>query len=520
MISVPRQGRTFAGAVVATLVAARLVSAQTPAPHHDTGSKQLATGAPPAAAAALLAGRALGETPVFDDLRELCDHIGGRPTGSPACERAVEWGEAKFRSAGLERVTTEKFTLPSLWLGDSAEAACLTPESFPIRVAASPGTPSTPGGKPLEARLLVAGEGTPADFQALGSTAHGAIALVRTREMKTFDDLFAEYMRDRPMLEAAAKAQVAAVLLMSTRPRDLLYRHPVSINGVPAPLPVAVIAREPALRLARLAAESGGRAEVRMRLATSNRVGPAYESRNVIAEIRGREKPQEVVLLGAHLDSWDLGTGEEDNGVNVALVIDVARGFQALGFVPRRTVRFVLFTGEEQGLFGSAGYVKQHANELGDHVAVVIYDTGSGRTNGFYLNGREEMRAPVERALAAVAGLGEFEHPIDGIDGTDNFDFLLSGVPNLVAAQDPPPYLPDYHAESDVFERVDTRQAKANVAIASALVWSLAESPERPAPRQSRAEVEKLLAATHLDAQMQAFGQWEDWVAGRRGVGR
>ena len=123
----------------------------------------------------------------------------------------------------------------------------------------------------------------------------------------------------------------------------------------------------------------------------------------------------------------------------------------------------------------------------------------------------------MERALAAVEGLGGFDHPIDGIDGTDNYDFLLWGVPNLVASQDWVPYLPDYHAESDTYDKVDAREAKANAAIASALVWGLAESPERLS-QQSRAQVEELLSRTKLDEQMRAFGQWADWAAGRRGL--
>jgi Zn-dependent M28 family amino/carboxypeptidase len=226
------------------------------------------------------------------------------------------------------------------------------------------------------------------------------------------------------------------------------------------------------------------------------------------------------VLLGGHLDAWDLGTGANDNGVNVALIIDVARGMKALGLAPRRTVRFVLFNAEEQGMWGSAGYVKRHAAELDGHAAVVIFDIGSGRTAGFFLNGREELRAPLDRALSAVQGLEAGAHVAEAVDGTDNFDFLLSGVPNLVAAQDWGPYLPDYHAESDTYDKVDAREARANAAIASAVVYGLAEAVERPAPRQTRAEVDKLLVDTKLVDQMKAFGQWEDWVAGRRGASK
>lgn len=468
---------------------------------------------PPADAAARLAARALGPTPMLSDLAELCDRVGGRVTGSPSCDRAVDWAVAKLKAAGL-KVTTESFPVPNLWLAGPTEAACLAPEAFPLRVAATPFSPATPGGKPLEARLVDAGGGMEADFAALGASAKGAIALVHTREMKTLEDLFGEYMNNGPILAAAAKAQVAGILLQSSHLRGLLDRHPISLDASLAPFPVLMVAREEGDRLSRLAASG----EVRVRLLSAPKAGGAYTSRNVIAELPGREKPEEVVVLGAHLDSWELGTGANDNGVNVALVMDVARGFKELGLAPRRTIRFVLFTGEEQGMWGSRGYVATHAREMDRHAAAVIFDIGSGRTSGFFLNGRPELQKPVDAALSVVTGLGSFLHPPDGIDGTDNFDFLLAGVPNLVANQDSVPYIPDYHAESDTFDKVDQREAKANAAIAAALVYGLAESPERPAKRQTRAEVEKLLVDTKLEPQMRAFLQWADWEAGKRGL--
>jgi hypothetical protein len=171
-------------------------------------------------------------------------------------------------------------------------------------------------------------------------------------------------------------------------------------------------------------------------------------------------------------------------------------------------------------MWGSAGYVRSHAAELGNHVAVVIFDIGSGRTEGFYLNGRDELRRHVEDALRAIRGKRIWNNPLEGVDGTDNFDFLLAGVPNLVANQDAIPYLPDYHAESDVFDMVNVREAKNNDGIAAALVWGLADSRNPPARRQTRSEVEKLLVDTKLDEQMKAFGQWDDWVSGKRGVNR
>lgn len=458
-----------------------------------------------------LAARALGDTPMFGDLRELCDGIGGRPTGSPAAQRAVEWAARKFREAGLKSVAVEAFKIPNLWLPRTSEASAVAPEPFPIRLAAAPFTASTQGA--LEARLADAGEGTAADFARLGARAKGAIVLVHSKEMKTFDDLFAEYLRNAPLIAAAKKAQAAALLLESTRPRGLLYRHPMDFNGAPVSVPTAIVSREHAERLARLAEKR----EVRVRLNLQNQLGGEYESQNVVAEIRGREKPDEVVLIGAHLDSWDLGTGAEDNGVNVALILDLARGFQQLGVTPRRTVRFALFTGEEQGMWGSRRYVERHRAELDRFAAAISFDTGSGRLLGFYLNGREDLRAPVNRALSVLSGFSANDHLIDAIDGTDNFDFLLSGVPNLVGIQDPIPYLPDYHAESDTFDRVNQREEKVTAAIASALVWGLADDPAR-LRRQTRAQVEKLIKDTKLDEQMKPFGQWDDFTSGRRGV--
>lgn len=495
--SIDRLLRSFTLAALSVLLVLATAPAAADPPSHD--------------AARRLAERAAGSTPMISDLEELCDGIGGRVTGSPACDRAIVWAAAKFRAAGLS-VTLESFPLPGLWLGGSAEAEAIAPDHFPLEVSAAPGSPSTVG--KLEARLVDAGDGSPAAFERLGAAAQGSIALVHTRVLKTWDDLSAEDSMIDPMLAAAGKAGVAAFLLESSRPCGQLYRQPLTMDGTLTAIPVAVIERDEAERLGRLAA----REEVRVRLALANRIGGPYESKNVVAEIRGREKPDEIVLLGAHLDSWELGTGAQDNGVNAAMVIDAARGLKELGLVPRRTVRFVLFTGEEQGMWGSAGYVRRHRAEMDKHVAAIVFDTGSGRTTGFYLNGRPELDQPVLEALTPVSSLGQFHNVPDAIDGTDNFDFALSGVPNLLANQDPAPYVPDYHSATDVFDRVNQPEARINEAIAATLVWDLAESPGRPAPRQSRPEVERLLKTTKLDQQMKALRQWDDWTAGRRGA--
>jgi Zn-dependent M28 family amino/carboxypeptidase len=276
---------------------------------------------------------------------------------------------------------------------------------------------------------------------------------------------------------------------------------------------MAIVSREHAERLARLAE----RGEVRVRLSIADRISGPYRAANVVAEIPGTDKRNELVVIGAHLDSWDLGTGAQDNGVNAATVIDVARAFVQLGLQPRRTVRFILFTGEEQGMLGSEAYVAQHKAELDNHVAFMTFDVGSGHTSGFYLNGREELRQPVNAILEAAGISGANDHTDEAIDGTDNFDFLISGVPNLVALQDAAPYLPDYHAESDTFDKVNVKEAQRNDAIAAVMMWGLAELADRLAARQSRGEIEKTLHETKVDEQMKLFDQWDDFAAGRRG---
>lgn len=480
-------------------------------------------GAPPAAAgavprtpapndgAALLAARLLGETPLVSDLEYLCDHIGGRPTGSVACERAIDWFLANFRQAGLDRAWTEGFTMPLRWEEGRSQAQVVAPEPIPLRVAAMPFSPGTPR-KGLEGPVVDLGQGAPEDFKAHGERLRGAIALVGSKVLVTWDDLFDDYLRLPSIMERASAAGVAALLLIGGRDRGLLYRHVATFGEALAPYPMAILAREDGGRLARLA--EGGAVRAHLSLAVTS--GPSYQSRNVLAEIQGRERPDEVVLAGAHLDSWELGTGALDNGANCAMLLDVARQMASLGVRPRRTIRFALFTGEEQGLFGSLGYVRAHRPDLERITAVSVFDAGTGRITGFSTGGREDLRPRVEAALAPVVAYGAGRQTADASAGTDNMDFLLEGVPNLVANQEPANYMENYHASSDTFDKADLRELKINAAIAAALLWNLAEAPDRAA-RQNRAAIEEILKRTGLGDQMKAFGMWEGWANRTRG---
>jgi carboxypeptidase Q len=446
------------------------------------------------------------------DLRRLTDDIGGRVTGSPGYEQSLQWGIDAFKRAGADSVKLETYPVPLKWEPVSATASLIAPVAFPLSVISFGLAPSTPG--PVTAPLVDAGMGGKADFERLGAAAKGAVALVRSKPMQSFDDLFAEYLAAPTMMQAAVAQGAAAILFLSTRPRDLLYRHTITW-GTLAPIPMAQVAREDGLRLARLLESRSGGA-VRVTLEIRNKVGGPWQAANVVAEIRGSEKPEEIVLLGAHLDAWDLGTGALDNGVNCALVTEVARAIAA-GRRPRRTVRFALFTSEETGLLGSLGYVRRHRSELDAHVAALIHDIGDGKVVGYFTNGRPELDPPVRAALAPVAGWGADTTNDEAILGTDNFDFLLEGVPNFVAIQETDRYLADYHASSDTFDKVDLELARRNAAVAAVAVLGLANAPGRPGPRQTRAQVQELLVRKGLEGQMKVYGLWSEWESGERG---
>ena len=449
------------------------------------------------------------------DLRQLTDEIGGRVTGTPGYDRALQWGIDAFRRAGVDSVKLETYPLKLKWAPVSASASVVAPVQFPLSVVSFGLAPSTAG--PLTAPLVDGGMGTKAEIEKLGPSAKGAIVLVRSVAMKSFDDLFAEYLAAPAMMNAAAAQGAAAILFLSTRPRDLMYRHTITWGDL-TPIPMAQVAREDGLRLGRLL-EAKGNGQVRVTLDVRNSIGGPWQAANVVAEIRGSEKPDEIVLLGAHLDSWDLGTGALDNGVNCALVTEVARAIAA-GPRPRRTVRFVLFTSEEIGLLGSLGYVRKHKNELDAHVAVLIHDIGDGKMTGYFTNGRADLDPAVRAALAPVASWGADNTNPEAILGTDNFDFLLEGVPNFVANQETERYLADYHAASDTLDKIDLELARRNAAVAAVAVLGFANAPARPGPRQTRAQIQELLAKTGLEAQMKTYSIWSEWESGERGRAR
>lgn len=456
---------------------------------------------------------ALGASPLESNLRQLTDVIGGRVTGSPAADKAVDWAVEAFRSAGVDEVHTEKFSIPIGWTSGRAQLEIVSANPFPVHVVSAGWVPATPQGG-ITANVVDIGSGDEAAFTRAGTAVKGAILLVHTNILKTFDDLVGEYLTEPAIVTRAASGGAAAILWMSTRPYMLLYRHSLTLSGALEPLPEAIVAREDAERMARLLAAG---VPLKIRLDLPNRITGPTDSENVVAEIRGREKPDEFVILGAHLDSWELGTGALDDGCNAAMVIDAARAIRASGSVPLRSIRFVLFTGEEQGMLGSWAYARAHRGELDNMDAAIIFDSGDGRVTGYSLGGRKDIADRVRTALLPLASFGPFQNTFDAGADTDNFDFLLEGVPTLEANQEPDDYMMNYHAASDTFDKVDISQLKRNEAVAAVTAYAVADLPDRLGPRQTRAQIEQLMEETGLEHQLRKLKAWDLWANGTRG---
>jgi len=471
----------------------------------------------------------MGPSPMEENLRRLTDEIGGRVTGTSEMAKAVEWGVGAFRAAGVD-VHTEKYTLPVTWhegdtrLNPTEPISALVKEAVRdgkiftimpgLRAVSEAWGPPTPKNG-ITAKIVDVGDGSEGEFARAGATVKDAILLVHTDLGSTWADLFNEYLRPPEIISRAVRDGASAILWMGARERLLLYRHTNSLNGEIDRIPQAIVAREDAMWLARLASAYPG--EVQVSLKMPNKIGGPVEQQNVVGEIRGYEKPDEIVILGAHLDSWELGTGALDNGCNAALVIEAARAIKATGLLPRRTIRFVLFSGEEQGTVGSFEYVKAHRAELHKIRAMITYDSGIGRVTGYSLGGRRDIEAGVREVLKPLESWGANNHTYDASFGTDNFDFMLEGVPTLVANQEEANYLPNYHAASDTLDKVDMRELKLHTVLAALTAWGIADRAEPLGKRLSRAELDVLVKETGLDQQLKLLGYWDAWQSGARG---
>jgi carboxypeptidase Q len=514
--------KTFFTSLLLCFIASLSSSAQLPPPKDPLNPAQTVQSAAAcsatdasscAQAAAKILPQVMGPSPMEENLRRLTDEIGGRVTGSPQMAKAIEWAVAAFRAEGVE-VHTEKYTLPHSWSEGNSRIELLGPVKFPIRGVSVAWTPATPPGG-IEANVIDIGDGTQTDFANVTAHVKGAILLVHNDVIVTYADLANEWAKPLPIIARAAKEGAAAILWMGARDHLLLYRAINTSDGEIDKIPQAILAREDAMRLARTIAAYP--AKVRVRLDLPNNIGGPIEQENVVGEIRGYEKPDEAVILAAHLDSWELGTGALDNGCNAAMVIEAARAIKATGLLPRRSIRFVLFSGEELGLLGSHAYVQAHRAEMDKIRAMITADYCSGRFTGYSLGGRRDTEAAVREILRPLESWNVNNHTYDMDLGSDHVDFFLEGVPTLAANQEDANYLANYHTASDTFDRVDMLSLKLNTVVVALTAWGVADRTEPLGKRLTHAEIEQHLVETGIDKQMKFFGLWDAWQSGARG---
>jgi carboxypeptidase Q len=440
----------------------------------------LTLAASPPEAPARLVGTILVEGRSQARLAELADLIGPRLSGSPGAAAAVQWAQASFRQDGLAP-WTEPVRVPR-WVRGAERASLAVPAPPQPRSLAitalgnSAGTP--PGGLTAEVLEVDSLEAA----RALGPRAAGKVLLFQhhmAEGLGGYGESVA--LRTRGPAEAARLGAVAA-LVRSLATASLRSPHTGTTTFPPgvAPIPAAAVSVEDAELLHRLLRR--GPVKVHLELECGPGSPAEVDSANVVAEVRGRERPQEVVLLGAHLDSWDLADGAVDDGAGVVMVMEALRALQALPVAPRRTVRVVLFMNEENGLQGGVAYAERHAGEV--HVAALEADSGAGRALAVEVGAADGGTELMARLTAPLQWLGL--GPVSaGGGGADTSPLKYQGVPMVTLKLDTSRYFDWHHSAADTFDKVEGRELALDAAGIAVLAWQLAESPEvlpRPEP--------------------------------------
>jgi Iap family predicted aminopeptidase len=407
--------------------------------------------------------------------------IGPRVTGTASYRRAAEWAAGQFRAIGLTRVTFEPFTIERGWERVSARARLIAPEDRPLHVESLGWMPSTPdGGVDGD---VVALEGFALDAIPDPRSLRGRIVLLPDGDPPG-DSITATATR-RAVAAALRAAGVLAMMLSADDDAgNQLSARGFGFTTAIGVLPAAQIRRDDARLIRGLLA----RGPVRLSLELINRITPgAATVDNVIADLPGRDRPDEWVIVGAHLDSWDFGTGAQDNATGVAMVLEAARAIAALKTPPRRSIRFTLWGGEEQGQIGSTAYARAHAGELDRVVAHLNTDAGTGQMIGWTAPGRPDLiRAlrPLTQDFLAELGAATFDDSLRYAFQSDGAPFILAGIPTLDLNADDTAYEEIHHKAADTMERVDVRALAAGAAAVAATAYAIADAPERVAARQ------------------------------------
>ena len=454
-----------------------------------------------------IAGEGMLGSHAFQFLTELSDDVGARVTGTPAERKAEEWGAAKMKAIGLENVRTEKYTIWKGWTRGSAEAELLTPLRHRLPVDAMGWTGSTPMGG-AEGDVVTVNLFDMDNEIKKVARLKGKVVLVTTKGKpnKEFIQLFAQF---GDFLKAAGPAGVIAVIGgqggSKSAGMNLTHTGILGFNADFA-VPVVSMTAEDQAQLERYVAR-GLVPRARFNVQNTFTNGPV-ESANVVGEIRGRENPEQILVVGGHLDSWDLSQGTTDNGSGTATVLGAAEAIAHAGQRPRRTIRFVLFTGEEQGLDGSFAYVKQHQAEMPNHLGNLVLDAGQGAVKGFQLGGRDDL-VPVFQPFAdSLANFNKMTVDDKVESGTDTLPFSMAGLPAINMLQDTSDYKFTHHSAADALEAQKPDVLTQNATLMALAAFWIADRPERFAAPWPAGRTAKMLVQQHEDSMLKAFGLW------------
>jgi len=487
-----------------------------------------------AAADAQILSEIRDHSQAMENLEYLSDEIGPRLTGSPQLKQANDWTAAKFREYGLTNVKLEPWTIAHSWTRGTAHARIVSPAEHPLTIVSAGWSPSTNG--VVRGPLVYFDAKTKEEFGKFHGKLKGAIVIYQEpeslspprpgnpnapllRPMQAPPPVKGQPAEPSPFaaLQELGRARneffkqegVAVVLRDSGKPHGLL--NMTGIGGEKfeiGAIPTAFITGEGYRMLFRMQKHGKVEVEIEMTNSFSDKPMDVY---NTVAEIRGSEKPDEVVILGAHLDSWDLGTGSTDNGTGSMAVLEAARTLAKLNLKPKRTIRFVLFTGEEEGLVGSAKYVDAHKDELEKISAVLVHDTGTGRVLTLGLHDNYQDREIVDQVLAPLKELKLLEPTMRRSFGTDHASFDDAGVPGFLVIQDGAEYSLTHHSQSDTFDKVWKEELNQGAQVLAAWAYNTAQLPAvlprrplpyRPSTEGAKAETPKPDPISEMDTKI------------------
>jgi hypothetical protein len=438
--------------------------------------------------------------------RTLTDEIGARLTGSPAHMQAARWAADRFAEWGLTNPHLEPYEFGRGWQLERISVEMTEPRYVPLTAYADAWSPSTKG--VLTGRTVYVGDKTAAQVSAMAEQLRGAIVLTHLPQTDFVSrDRPQPGLDDRPVATGnpalpQARSTAPAVELMALLKqagaaaalRPSAYRDgTVGVTGnrttAPDAVPSIVVAGEQYNVLARLAADGRPpslRVELRTRSFDEDR-----NSYNVIADITGQDPAlrDQIVLVGAHLDSWHTASGATDNADGAVAVMEAMRIIRALGVAPRRTIRVALWSGEEQGLLGARAYVTQRFNTPAARDQLAVYlndDPGSGKTLGFYMEGNHAAKAIFGRWLLPLKDLGVTRNIIEGIGSTDHVPFNEAGLPGFNVIKDFDAYDErTRHTNADYAERMSEDELKQSAIVMAAFAWQAAMQDEK-IPRMAR----------------------------------